>query len=65
MANELRGKQIKILRRQEDRNKRLLILLDELSKITNRQFSVNEVLTTEQIDEHQIQLIALTLILIT
>jgi len=56
MANEQRGKQIKILRRQEDRNKRLPVLLDELSKITNRKFVVNEVLTTEQIDEHQIQL---------
>jgi hypothetical protein len=56
MANELRGKQIKILRRQEDRNKRLPILLDELSKITNRQFSVNDVLIIEHIDEHQIQL---------
>jgi len=56
MANEQRGKQIKILRRQEDRNKRLPVLLDELSKITNRQFSASDVLTIEQIDEHQIQL---------
>jgi hypothetical protein len=53
---ELREERIKLLRRQEDRKKKLPILLDHLNTITKNKFSENEVLTLEQIDEHQIQL---------
>lgn len=56
MTKQDRQEEIKILRRQEDRNKRLPILLVELAKITNRQFLLHDVLTIEQIDEQQIQL---------
>ncbi|MCO4291391.1 hypothetical protein NF867_00765 [Solitalea sp. MAHUQ-68] len=45
-----------MLLRQEDRKKRLPGLLENLSAIANKQFSDDDVLSIEQIDEHQIQL---------
>ena len=56
MKNQQRDDRIKILRRQEDRNKRVPSLLTNLSVLVKRQFSENDVLTIEQIDQHQIQI---------
>jgi len=56
MTTEQRQDRIKMLRRQEDRKRRLPVLLADLSVIANRQFSESDVLPIEQIDEHRIQL---------
>src|SRR5688572_26566106 len=51
-----RQDRMKMLRRLEDRKKRLPTLLVTLSGIATKQFSENDVLTIEQIDEYQIHL---------
>lgn len=56
MTLEQRQEKVKQLRRQEDREKRLPTLLNDLSTIANRDFSEYDVLTIEQIDAYQIQL---------
>ena len=56
MNTENRQERIKLLRRQEDRNNRLPVLLTNLSEIAGRQVSETEVLTIDQIDKFQIEL---------
>jgi hypothetical protein len=56
MHLEPRQEKIKFLRRQEDRTKRLPILLADLSRLIERPISEEEVLSIGQIDEHQAQL---------
>lgn len=47
MTPEQRQDKVRLLRRQEDRKKRLPSLLNDLSVIANRDFSENDVLTIE------------------
>ena len=53
MTSEERNERLKILRRQDDRKSRLPILLLSLTKMTNKSFLESDVLTIDQIDEHQ------------
>jgi hypothetical protein len=56
LNKEERRRRIVALRRLEDRNKRLPLLLQTLTNITGEQISENQVLTFDEIDKHQIEL---------
>lgn len=56
MTAEQRNERIALLRRQEDRKRRLPVLLAELSIIANCQFTEDDLLTIEKIDQHQRQM---------